>query len=44
MHVYNSVYNYCVNSEQLSNRGIDVFVRYKETFQNYQMINDVISV
>ena len=38
MHVYNSVYNYCVNSEQLGHRGIDVFVRHKEIFPNRQMI------
>ena len=38
MHVYNSIYKYCLNSEQLGHRGMDVFVRHKEIFPNYQMI------
>ena len=38
VHVYNSVYNDRVNSEQLGHRGIDVFVRHKEIFPNCQMI------
>ena len=36
--IYISVNNYCLSSEQLGHRGIDVFVRHKEIFPNYQMI------
>ena len=36
--IYISVNNYCSSSEQLGHKGIDVFVRHKEIFPNYQMI------
>ena len=36
--IYISVNNHCLSAEQLDHRGIDVFVRHKEIFPNYQMI------
>ena len=33
--IYISVSNYCVNSEQLGHRGIDVFVRHKRANINH---------